>query len=273
MRRGSSLDYVGDFSAYWGSTPYESDAGGTYSLYFYSSGDYYTSMSSRGFGLIIRPVSGGQQKPPVQEPKPEPQQPVKQVVQEQPVQEPPRPTSGTINGHEWVDLGLSVKWATCNVGASSPSDYGNYYAWGETTTKSKYKKSNSKTYGKNIGDIAGNAEYDAARANWGNTWRMPTKAEFEELINKCTWEWGTYEGHKGYKVTSNKNGKSIFLPAAGNHRVMSMLLAVELSSSYYWSSTPYGSNADYAISLFFSSGLGMNWYNRYDGHAVRPVSE
>ena len=272
LRRGSSLDYVGYFSAYWGSTPYESDAGGTYSLYFYASGDYYTNMSSRGFGLIIRPVSGGQQKPPVQEPKPEPQQPVKQVVQEQPVQEPPRPTSGTINGHEWVDLGLSVKWATCNVGASSPSDYGNYYAWGETTTKSKYKKSNSKTYGKNIGDIAGNADYDAARANWGDTWRMPTKAEFEELINKCTWKWVTYDGHKGYKVTSKKNGNSIFLPAVGWRYEGSLYSVGECGD--YWTSTPNESDAKRAYDLcLYSSSHFMYRYYRHFGRTVRPVSE
>ena len=85
------------------------------------------------------------------------------------------------NGHEWVDLGLSVKWATCNVGASRPEQYGNYYAWGETTTKSEYTRDNSKTMYKNLGDISGNAQYDAARANWGGSWRMPRKAEFDEL--------------------------------------------------------------------------------------------
>ena len=77
-----------------------------------------------------------------------------------------RSSTGTINGHQWVDLGLSVKWATCNVGASSPSDYGNYYAWGETRTKSEYTVDNSFTYGINIGDISGDSRYDVARANW-----------------------------------------------------------------------------------------------------------
>ena len=76
---------------------------------------------------------------------------------------------GKINGHECVDLGLSVKWATCNVGASSPTEYGNYYAWGETVTKSEYTKKNCKTYGISMGDISGNSSYDAARANWGGS--------------------------------------------------------------------------------------------------------
>ena len=71
--------------------------------------------------------------------------------------------SGTSNGHDYVDLGLSVKWATCNVGASSPSDYGDYYAWGETSTKSSYDEDNSKTYGKSMGNIGGNSSYDVAR--------------------------------------------------------------------------------------------------------------
>ena len=180
--------------------------------------------------------------------------------------------SGTINGHDYVDLGLSVKWATCNIGASSPSDYGNYYAWGETTTKSEYTEDNSKTYGKNIGDISGNADYDAARANWGGTWRMPTKAEFEELINKCTWKWVTYKGHKGYKVTSKTNGNSIFFPAAG-WRYGSSLNSVG-ETGYYWSSTPYESGTSHACSLcFYSSSHSTDWSGRRDGHAVRPVSE
>lgn len=107
-------------------------------------------------------------------------------------------TENKINGHEYVDLGLpsGLKWATCNVGANSPSEYGDYYAWGETTTKTSYTYENSKTYNKKIGDIGGNASYDAARANWGGTWRMPTKEEFDELLNKCTCTWTTQGGKK-----------------------------------------------------------------------------
>ena len=181
-------------------------------------------------------------------------------------------TTGTINGHEWVDLGLSVKWATCNVGASSPSDYGNYYAWGETTTKSEYTEENCKTYGKDISDISGNPDYDAARANWGSTWRMPTKAEFEELIEKCTWKWVTYDGHTGYKVTSKTNGKSIFFPAAGWRSDSSLGDVGE--NGYYWGSTPDESDASNAYDLYFdSSNHGTGWSYRDVGRTVRPVSE
>ena len=127
--------------------------------------------------------------------------------------------SGTINGHEWVDLGLSVKWATCNVGASKPSDYGNYYAWGETKTKPTYTEENSKTYGKSSYnyDIGGKSSVDAARANWGGTWRLPTMAECQELVDKCTWTPTTQGGSNGCRV-SGPNGNSIFLPAAGFYR-------------------------------------------------------
>lgn len=180
--------------------------------------------------------------------------------------------SGTINGHGYVDLGLSVKWATCNIGASSPSDYGNYYAWGETNTKSEYTKDNSKTYGKNIGDIAGKANYDAARANWGKTWRMPTQKDQQELLSKCTWKWVTYKGHKGYKVTSKTNGRSIFLPAAG-WRYGALLVNVG-EFGYYWRSTPLESGTDNAYNLYFYSSVhGTDWSCRNYGHTIRPVSE
>ena len=180
---------------------------------------------------------------------------------------------GMINGHEYVDLGLSVKWATCNVGASSPTEYGNYYAWGETSTKREYTSNNSKTYGKSMGDIAGNSNYDAARANWGGSWRLPTKAEFVELINNCKSEWTTVSGVKGRKFTSRKNGKSIFLPATGSRYGSSLNNAGE--RGYYWNSTPNESYTDRAYSLwFYNSDQNVYWsYSRNSGQSVRPVSE
>ncbi len=182
-----------------------------------------------------------------------------------------RSTTGTINGHQWVDLGLSVKWATCNVGASSPSDYGNYYAWGETRTKSEYTMDNCSTYGINIGDISGDSRYDAARANWGGTWRLPTQAEMQELIDKCTWTWTSQGGRNGYRVTG-PNGSSIFLPAAGYRYGSSLNVAGDYG--YYWSSPPFESAARIACSLYFvSSDHSLDWYYRYSGQSVRPVSD
>ena len=100
----------------------------------------------------------------------------------------------TINGYECVDLGLSVKWAMCNIGASKnyPTNYDDYFAWGETYNGSNFTAFGSVTYGvEDMEDFSGDATYDAATANWGSTWRMPTSYECEELIDNCTWEWGT----------------------------------------------------------------------------------
>ena len=186
-------------------------------------------------------------------------------------------SGGKINGYSYVDLGLSVKWATCNVGANSPSDYGNYYAWGETTTKSEYTGDNSKTYGNSSynRDIGGDASLDAARANWGGTWRLPTEAEFQELIDNCDWQWTTQGGHKGYKVTSKKKGyegRSIFLPAAGWRYGSSLYSAGKCGD--YWSSSPGARHSQQRPYLDFnSSNHHTGWYYRYYGFSVRPVSE
>ena len=195
-------------------------------------------------------------------------------------------TTGTLNGYDWVDLGLSVKWAMQNVGASSPSDNGGYFAWGETRPKSSYTWSNCfdclddtgdnwGTY--NIGgktSISPTSGHDTARENWGGTWRMPTNAECEELCDedKCTWTWTSQGGHDGYLVTSKINGNSIFLPAAG------MRGGTDTDSvggsGYYWSSmlsSPYSSSACY---LYFDSSRHYTLENtRIFGQSVRPVTD
>ena len=176
-----------------------------------------------------------------------------------------------INGHEYVDLGLSVKWATCNVGASKPEEYGNHYAWGETSTKSSCTENNSVTYGKNFSDIGGNPTYDVARKEWGSTWRLPTKAEFDELRSNCTWTWTMQNGINGYKVTSKKNGNSIFLPAAGWRKGTSLYR--QGTNGYYWSSTPHESNSYSCYLSFYSGSHVTGWYYRYGGPSVRPVSK
>jgi hypothetical protein len=178
-----------------------------------------------------------------------------------------------INGHEYVDLGLpsGLKWATCNVGADLPEEYGEHFAWGEVYTKSEYFEINSRTNGKSMSDISGNSIYDVARAKWGGSWRMPTKAELEELDSKCEWQWITLNGNKGYKVTG-PNGNSIFLPATGYR--FDLLLYNAKEDGYYWSSTPYESDDDNAYGMFFySSHSAVYWYYRHSGYCVRPVSE
>lgn len=219
-------------------------------------------------GVITRPTKPSKPTAPVSRPAKsrKPSGPAKPTVPNLSVSSP----DAYISGHGYVDLGLSVKWATCNVGASSPSDYGDYFAWGETSTKSEYTTENSKTYGKTMGDIAGNSSYDAVRANWGGSWRLPTMKELEELENKCIWTWITENGHSGYCV-QGPNGKSIFLPAAGWSYGKLPIYAGEYGS--YWSSTRHGGN-DGACALFFYSGYRIvYWYNRDCGDSVRPVSE
>ena len=180
--------------------------------------------------------------------------------------------NGQHNGHEYVDLGLSVKWATCNVGATSPEDYGHYFAWGETRPKAEYTVENSLTCGKQMSDISGNVNYDAATANWGGDWRMPTKEEMKELCN-CAWERTTQNGVNVYRVTG-PNGNSIFLPAAGLRKGSSLNGAG--SGGYYWSSTPHDHSSDYhAYGLYFHDGSESVYGNgyRYSGLSVRPVVE
>ena len=178
----------------------------------------------------------------------------------------------TVVFYQSVDLGLSVYWATCNVGATSPEDYGDYYAWGETETKDTFNLSNSTWYQQDAEDISG-TEYDVAHVKWGGSWRMPTLDECKELVNDCEWLWTTLNDVKGYQVTG-KNGNSIFLPAAGYRNGTSRYRAG--SYGYYWSSTPRGSNTQVANSLYFYSAYRFtNWNdrNRYYGQSVRPVAE
>ena len=181
-----------------------------------------------------------------------------------------------INGHEYVDLGLpsGLKWATCNIGAISPEEYGDYFAWGETTTKDTYETDNCPTFGLNASqfiDGEGNltSQYDAATANWGGNWRMPTLDELNELKTNCTWTWGIQDGVNGYKV-EGPNGNSIFLPAAGYRSGSSLYNAG--SNGCYWSSAPYYNND--AFYLYFRSSsrsVGNNYRN--GGHTARPVRE
>ncbi len=126
----------------------------------------------------------------------------------------------TVSAGAVVDLGLSVYWCSCNVGAESPEEYGDYFAWGETKPKSKYTKETYSYYDSNtaqymdIGDDICGTEFDAATVNLGSDWRMPTKTEMLELVEKCSWEWTQLSGVNGFKVTGT-NGNSIFLPANG----------------------------------------------------------
>ena len=258
------LQGEGELCAYWNSKP-SSDIS-AYCVYFAREDCEDLNVTSpRSCGHAIRPVSGGSFTGPEEQPE-----------------EPETPENPDYDNHEYVDLGLSVKWATCNVGAETPEAYGNYYAWGETTTKSEYTEENSATYGLIISELqsqgyidgAGNLnpQYDAAAANWGGDWRMPTVAEMWELINNCTWTWTTQNGVNGYKVTSKVNSNYIFLPAAGYRYGSSLDLAGSFGS--YWSSTPSESNGYHAYRLYFYSDVQNMFIDyRYRAQSVRPVLE
>ena len=205
-------------------------------------------------------------------------------------QPPATSAPNTIAGHQFVDLGLSVKWATCNVGANSPEEYGDDYAWGETSIKSSYTEDNCETWRKDVGDIKGTCR-DVAHVKWGGSWRMPTRKEFEELINNCTFKWTTRNGScgrfswtdgvKGIKFMSKKNGNSIFLPATGCHK--DHFLLSEKEECCYWSSTPdegcRNTGKSYALLVpsddisRYSSILGPISWKRSYGLSVRPVTE
>lgn len=185
-----------------------------------------------------------------------------------------------------IDMGTGVYWACCNVGATSPEQYGKYYAWGETSTKSNYdwstykwcngsktsitKYCNDSRYGTVDNKTQLELSDDAARVNWGDSWRMPTSDELQALSDKCTWTWITINQVNGYKVTAT-NGNSIFLPAAG-YRYGENYSNTEISSNYYWLSSLDTFQAYYASYLnFYSGGHYMSDNGRYLGFSVRPV--
>ncbi len=179
---------------------------------------------------------------------------------------------GTVQGYECVDLGLSVKWAVCNIGATAPEDYGDYFAWGELSPKETYTMENAVTYGDaTLGNIAGHAQYDAAQALWGDGWRLPTKAELHELLTLCTYEWTAQNGVFGARFTSTKNGNSIFLPAAGCRD--GSALSYDGSDGYYWSATPYEYNSCYAYTLnVTATDTVVDGWFRDVGRTIRPVA-
>ena len=180
-------------------------------------------------------------------------------------------TDRQISGHEYVDLGLSVMWATCNVGAVKPEDYGDYFAWGETSPKSDYDCIH---YNYNKGEklaLGRTSSEDAARANWGGNWRIPTNIECQELVDKCKWIWATQGGHSGCKIVG-PNGNSIFLPAAGF--CYSKNFNYCDSRGLYWSATAIGGYKNRAYHIGF--GCGYNYCDDYgcdNGLTIRPVSE
>ena len=192
--------------------------------------------------------------------------------------------------HEYVDLGLpsGTLWATCNVGANNPEEYGDYFAWGETEPKDVYNEYNYKWYIShqyapdtltkyNTVSYLGQVDYkteldledDAAYVNWGPSWRMPSETQLEELLDNCTWTWTTMNNFKGYSVTG-PNGNTMFLPAAGI-RLDSSLNYTDMDG-YYWSRTLYTRNPLHGCSITILQDSHLwDFAARFDGLSVRAV--
>lgn len=197
------------------------------------------------------------------------------------------------DNHEYVDLGLpsGTLWATCNVGANKPEEYGDYFAWGETKPKKTYNFDNYK-WGDGDGNVTKYCEYsicgtvdnktellpedDAATANWGSSWRMPSLTQIKELFDSgnTTSKWTTQNGVNGYQITSKKNGKTLFLPAAGS-RAGEGELDKPGDRGEYWSRSLYslenGSACASDIQFYASNFSYEGACNRVTGGSVRPV--
>lgn len=184
---------------------------------------------------------------------------------------------------EAIDMGLSVKWANCNVDASRPEQSGGFYAWGETETKDVYNNTTYKYYNlewqtiQRIGTDISGTQYDVARRKLGGEWRMPTHEEWQELVLNCDWQWTSRNGVNGYLVTAD-NGNSIFLPAAGRlyHDGSANANGYENLGGFYWTSTL--AEDDGVNYLAYRMNFGDTWYGQsasYDapelGFTIRPV--
>lgn len=183
--------------------------------------------------------------------------------------------------NSFVDLGLSVKWASCNIGASKPEEFGHYYAWGETSTKKDYSWKTYKfgTYekGMSLYNTKDNytsllPDHDVATLILGKNYRIPTKEEYQELLDKCKWQLITINGVKGYKVLG-PNGNSIFLPIAGYYINTSLGYSKD-NNGEYWTSSRVKKEAHCAYHLFISeSTREVSAFNRCHGRTIRPVCD
>lgn len=185
----------------------------------------------------------------------------------------PKPDAPTLTPGEVVDLGLSVKWASCNLGASTPTEFGGYYAWGETSTKDEYTEDTYTYYDKStnkytdIGSEIGGTSYDAATVNLGKGWRMPSVGHLKELM-MCKHEWTQVDGVNGYLFTG-PNGNTLFLPAAGS--VIYTGVYNQGKGSYYISSNKTNDNWVHAISVDINNVLHVGVWEMTYGNSIRPI--
>ncbi len=178
----------------------------------------------------------------------------------------------SVEPHAVVDLGLSVCWAATNVGADVPEQAGTYFSWGEVEAKSDYSEAAYAYYVngqyRSIGTQIGGTAYDAARTLWGDTWRLPTIDEVEELMTRCTWAIDTLNTVVGYRVTG-PNGASLFLPAAG-HCAADKPVGVG-TRGFYWTGTLSADLSSAAYTLNFNGYEGRWSASRAYGMPIRAV--
>lgn len=251
---GTQLQNASGNGIYWTSTPRKDQwKNGAY-MYQFGGALGEVSISERSYGHAVRPVSDN-----------------KSMID--------TPSQGVTNGHEWVDLGLpsGKKWATCNLGAATSENHGDFYEWAEITTITDKDAPKNESGSKTSSDIGGNTTYDAATALWGEGWEMPSKEDFQELMEHCTWEWTALGRIKGCKVTSKTNGNYIFLPASGkiySNPVDNFPYDLN-ESGWYWASS--SSDDEYHINsdafLITRTYVGTSVQRRRDGFTIRPVTE
>lgn len=263
--RGSVLRSAGLEGAYWSSSLCPNTVYKAYGLYFNMNVYWdYTGSGDRCEGRSVRPVFISEAE-------------VKARAEAEDRAKKEAEQKAKYEAKYGVDLGLSVKWASCNLGASAPEEYGDYYAWGEIETGERlaYSKYDNELTKYNVNSYYGRVDGlkqlrqsdDVAHVKLGGSWRMPTHTEQVELRDKCTWTWTKVNGVKGYKVTG-PNGNSIFLPATGDGH------SGEGFYGRYWSSSLFTEYPTSAYSLNFNPDrVSCDTQKRHLGISVRPVSE
>ncbi|MBQ4524799.1 MAG: hypothetical protein IJA00_01815 [Bacteroidaceae bacterium] len=309
-RRDGTVLHGGNTGCYWSTTLYGDDTQHAHLLYFSDEAYSYKFRNFRVDGRSVRPVTDGENVSDEPEEGGDEENPSEGDEEGKDEEKPSeggdegtdepseggeggnpsegeeeeKVYTGMLEGHEWVDLGLSVKWATCNIGADSPKDCGDYFAWGEVETKDNYSWETYKwcngtdesitkyctdiRYGTVDNKTTLDLSDDAARIKWGGTWRMPTHAEFEELMEKCKGWW--VDTASGFVFTAD-NGQEILLPFAGQYENTRPWGVNAIA--YYWSATTDGSSDAYTL---VNEPLHTYWsetcYRCY-GLPIRPVCE
>ena len=290
IRSGSSVGNYNTKGFYWLSSGYSAVADYVKIEDVIYPDWYLFHTYEKGLGLCVRPVYGENDKsnfivdpddpnpddPNPDDPNPDDPDPI----------EPVNPRDDV----EMVDLGLTsgTLWANKNIGAESVSDYGSFFAWGETETKSTYLLNNYSQYNegyetfdspyRGVKGIQG-TEQDAAHVLWGGSWVMPSPTQFEELVDECSWEWGSRNNVEGFIVKSKKNSNSIFLPITGYYSGSSRTAQ---NRGYYWTSSLYLFPADWNKAKQAMEFVIVNAQDDADKHyqvnvarqnglAVRPV--